>query len=257
MQKLKLKVQKREITGKKVKRLREEGIVPANIFGKKTKSQSVQVSFLDFEPVYKQAGETSIVDLTIDKAKNPHHTLIRHLQLDPVTDHILHIDFMEVDLKEKLETEVPIKLKGESQAVVDKQALLQQDLNTILVEASADNIPEEIVVNIEVLAKVGDAILTKDLKIPTGVKAINDPEQSVVRLVNLVKEEKEPEPEVTEDDESVEGAEEEESDEAKEGEKTDTDAEKTDETKDKPKDEAKKDDKKEDTPADKPKEDKK
>jgi large subunit ribosomal protein L25 len=228
MKRLQLNVKKREITGKKVNNLRKEGIVPANIFGKKTKSQSIQVVFSDFKPVYKQAGETAIVDLVIGKAKTPHHSLIRHIQFDPVTDKILHVDFMEVDLKEKIETEVPIKIEGESQAVSDKLALLQQDLTTILIEATADNIPEEIVVNISDLKTVGETILTKNLKIPSGVTLKNDPEQSVVRLAELVKKEKEPEPESEEKEQPAEESEPTEGDEGEKKTKEETKDEKTD-----------------------------
>jgi large subunit ribosomal protein L25 len=225
-QRAQLKVTKRKLFGKKVKKLRKENILPANIYGKKVKSQAIQVGYKDFSIVYKQLGETSIIDLLVDKSTAPRHTLIRNVQRNPVTDNILHVDFIQVDLKEKIETDVPIKIVGEPQIVKDKKALMLAELSSIVIEAPADKIPEEVVVDVEALKEIGDSIFVKDLKVP-GVQIKTGPDQAIVRLADLVvKEKEEPEPVAEEEEEEKEEEKEE-----KEGEKKDVEEEKKEEEK--------------------------
>lgn len=186
-----LSVQKRKTLGRKVKKLREKGILPANVYGKKIKSAAVQVAYKDFGPVYRAAGETTIVDILLDKAKTPQHTLIRDVQLDPVTNKVLHVDLMQVDLKEKIEADVPVKIEGKSPAVRDKQALLLQELSEVTVEAPADKLPEKISVDAGSLQEVGAVVHVADLKVPAGVEIKTEKEQVVVRLADLVTKEAE------------------------------------------------------------------
>lgn len=191
VQRSQLKVQKRKIVGKQVKQLRQKNLVPANIYGKKIKSLAVQVPYPEFSKIYKESGETSVVDLIVDKTQNLRHTLVRDVQLDPVTDRILHIDFMQVDLKEKIEAEVPVRLEGEPPAVQEKKALLLQELNELRIEAPADKLPEEIVVKVDTLKEIGETLYVKDLTIPAGVEVKTDLGRVVVRLAALVAKEAE------------------------------------------------------------------
>src|SRR6202011_170019 len=129
MKKHLLKVDKREIVGKKVKKLRKQGILPGNIYGKDITSLSVQVPIKEFEHVYKQTGETGLVDLEIDGKKRP--VLIHNVQLDYMTQDPIHADFYQVSLKEKIKTMIPVTLTGEPTAVTDKLGLLLQTLHEI------------------------------------------------------------------------------------------------------------------------------
>lgn len=97
--KIVLNAEKRTVTGKKVKKLREKGIIPANIFGNKFTSQSIQVTLADFMKVFKAAGETQVVYIALDKEEVP--TLVRGLQLHHLTNKPLHVDFQKVDLTKK------------------------------------------------------------------------------------------------------------------------------------------------------------
>ena len=108
MNKLSIKAEKRKLSGRKVKKLRREGILPANIYGKKTESQQVQVNLSEFLKLYEEAGETSIVELQVNGDKKP--VLIHNLQLDPVTDVPLHADFFAVNMKEKVTAQIPVEL---------------------------------------------------------------------------------------------------------------------------------------------------
>jgi large subunit ribosomal protein L25 len=141
MQKNTLKAEKRKVLGRKVKKLRREGVLPANIYGKKIKSLSIKFPVVDFEKVYKAAGETGIVEIAIGKQKKP--VLISNVQLDPVTDKPLHVDFHQVDLKEKTTADVPIELIGESPAEKQGLGTVVQSINEIEVEALPKDLPDK------------------------------------------------------------------------------------------------------------------
>ncbi len=204
MKKYSLNANTRDLLGRKVKTLRNEGLAPANIFGKNIKSTSIQINTKEFQSVYKEAGETSIVELNL--GKDIRHTLISNVQLHPVTDQILHVDFREVNLKEKITAQVPVELEGESQAEKSGVGTVVTQLSEIEVEALPTDIPENFVVNIESLSEVDQAIYVKDIKAPTGVTITEDPESIVVKVEPQQKEEVVVEPVATEGEQAAETA---------------------------------------------------
>ncbi len=204
MKKYSLNANTRDLLGRKVKTLRNEGLAPANIFGKNIKSTSIQINTKEFQSVYKEAGETSIVELNL--GKDIRHTLISNVQLHPVTDQILHVDFREVNLKEKITAQVPVELEGESQAEKSGVGTVVTQLSEIEVEALPTDIPENFVVNIESLSEVDQAIYVKDIKAPTGVTITEDPESIVVKVEPQQKEEVVVEPVATEGEQTAETA---------------------------------------------------
>jgi large subunit ribosomal protein L25 len=188
MQKQVLKAEVRKISGRKVKNLRKEGILPGNISGKKIKSEAVQVVLKDFEKVYKAVGETGLLTLEIGKDEKP--VLIHNLQVNPVSDAPVHVDFLQVDLKEKVEADVPVELSGEAPA--EKQAIgtVVQYLNDIKVEALPMDLPEKFTVDTSGLAEIDQAILVKDLKVDrTKVDIKTGAEEIVVKVEPPQKEE--------------------------------------------------------------------
>ncbi len=184
-----LKVAKREIFGKKVKQLRREGILPGNVYGKDIDSTPVQVEKKEFLPVYKQVGETGLIDLDLNGKSLT--VLIHNVAKDYLRDEILHADFFKVNLKEKIKTSVPILLVGEAQAVTDRVGLVQQMLSEVEVEALPQDLPEKIEVDITELAEVDEYIPVEELKTPSGVVILTDPNQSVVKITELVSKEAE------------------------------------------------------------------
>ncbi len=110
MQTIQLLAQKRTVTGRKVKKLRKEGIVPANIYGNKLPSQAVSVNIADFTKVFKKAGETQIVEILLDNETRP--VLIHNVQMNPLLGKPIHADFFQVNLKEKIKTKVSVELVG-------------------------------------------------------------------------------------------------------------------------------------------------
>ena len=159
--KLKLNAQKRDIFGKKLKKLRIEGKLPGNIFGPDIDSQSITVDVKEFKRIYRQAKKTPVVYINHDKKETP--VLIRGVQKHPVNNILLHVDFRKIDLKQKIETKVPVEVAGESPAVEQKGGVLLTHLNEVTVEALPDQIPSNITIDISNLNEVGDEIKVADL----------------------------------------------------------------------------------------------
>ena len=107
-----LKVEPRKITGRKIKSLRTQGFIPANVFGKDLKSLSLQIKTVDFTKLYKEVGESTLIYLTVEGEKENRPVMVHDVALHPVTDQILHVDFHQVNLKEKTTAPVVIKLIG-------------------------------------------------------------------------------------------------------------------------------------------------
>jgi large subunit ribosomal protein L25 len=193
----------RTVLGKKVKKLRREGLLPANVYGKGLDSTAIQVKLSDFQTVFKEVGETGLIDLEVDGQKRPvlvknmHQTFPHHIPL--------HVDFYQVNLKEKVKTMVPVVLTGEPVAVTEKLGLLLQTLAEVEIEALPEELPENIEISVEKLAAVDEQLSVEDLKAPSGVTILTAGDQIIAKIGELVVEE--PEPEVpTEGEESAEGA---------------------------------------------------
>ena len=187
--KTKLLVEKRKLSGSKVKLLRKQAILPANIYGRKVKSLAVQVDLKAFLPILKETGETGLVELKVKGEDKIRPVLIHNVQYHAVNDQPLHADFYQVNLKEKVTTKIPVELIGESPAVKNKIGILIQPLNEIEVEALPTDLPEKIEVDISSLAEINDAVLLKDVKLGMGVKVLSDLNQILVKIDPPAKEE--------------------------------------------------------------------
>lgn len=214
----KLTVEKRTVLGKKVKALRRDGIIPANVYGKGLSSVSVQMPLEKFETIHKEVGETGLIELEFDGKTHP--VLVKNLQLAYPSHLPLHVDFYQVNLKEKVKTMVPLELEGEPTAVTEKIGTLLQTLSEVEVEALPDQLPENLTVSIAHLAAIDDQISVEDLKAPEGVTVLTDPSQIIVKIAELVAPEPEPEPEAP----AEEGAEVQAEGEKPEGEKPEEEA---------------------------------
>lgn len=186
MNKIILEVKPREVFGKKLRKLRIEGLIPANVYGPEFKSRSITISFNDFIKTYKVAKETGVVHLTLGKEEIP--VLIKNLQRHPVTEKILHVDFRKIDLAKKVTTEVPVKVIGASEAVSVKGGVLLTLSETLEVEALPSDIPHEIEVDIAKITEIGQEIKVGDL--PKSAKyEIKTPADKVIVSVVAHKEE--------------------------------------------------------------------
>jgi len=181
----------RTVLGKKVKKLRREGLLPANVYGKGLESKAIQVKLTDFQAVYKETGETGLVDLQFDGKTKP--VLIKNLQMAFPLHTPLHVDFYQVNLKEKVKTMVPVVLTGEPKAVTEKLGILLQTLSDVEIEALPEKLPENIEISVEQLAAVEEQLSVEDLKAPEGVTILTAGDQIIAKIGELVVEEPEPE----------------------------------------------------------------
>lgn len=192
-EKIIIKAEKREKLGKATRKLRKEGILPANIFGKDIDSISIKVSALDFRHTFARVHETGVVYVEVEGKLIP--SLIQNIQRHPVSGAVLHGDFKKINLKQKTQAEVPIKIIGESDAVKSKNGILITQMQTMTIEALPTDIPSDIEIDISVLKEIGDEIKIKDIK-TTDKVAYKDEEEAVIVSVIAHKEE-ETEPDTT------------------------------------------------------------
>jgi len=154
--KIQLDVQKREILGSGVKKLRRDGYVPAVLYGKGQETLPLQVLLKDFSKAFNVAGESTLVYINVAR--------------DPLTDGILHADFYKVSLDEKIKTKVPVVFIGEAPAVKDLGGVFVRNVNELEVEAFPQDLTHEITIDISSLKNFGDQILVKDIDLGTNVK---------------------------------------------------------------------------------------
>lgn len=192
--KVNLSSQTRAIFGRKVKALRKKGIIPANVFGKKIDSQSVQLNALDFKKAFDTAGETGLINLTVDDSKS-HPVLVSAVQVHPVTNQVIHVDFHQVDLKEKVTATVPIELIGEAPAVKELGAIMVNPISEVSIQALPSDIPNRFELDISSLTELGSMLTVGDIKIDSSKVTIETSPEEPVVLIQEVKAEAEPEPE--------------------------------------------------------------
>jgi large subunit ribosomal protein L25 len=192
MDRISLKAEERIILGKKVKNLRKDGLIPGNVFGNKVESESVTLKMKDFKPAYDQAGETGLIDLRIG-AEKVRPVLIRNIQYDALTDKPLHVDFYQVNLKEKVTVPVPIILKEleeETESVKMGEAIVLQTMSEVEVEALPTDLIEHIEVDISTLKNIDDSISIADLSYNRDtITVLAEPDEIVVKLAPAVSDE--------------------------------------------------------------------
>ena len=177
-----LSAELRTLTGRKVKKLRQQGILPANIFGNKITSTPIQVDLKDFQKIYKQAGETNIINLSLKGESKTRPVLVSNVHIDPVTDTPIHVDFRQIDLTQKVTATVPVKLIGTAPAEEENGAVIVQIISELDVEALPTDLPDSLEIDISGLKQFGDFLSVKDIKIdPSKVKIDAEPDQQVVQ----------------------------------------------------------------------------
>ncbi|MBU2101591.1 50S ribosomal protein L25 [Patescibacteria group bacterium] len=200
---LELEAQKREVLGKKVETLRESGFIPAELYGSGAENVHLSIKESDFTRVYKEAGENTMVNLTFGDQARP--IFIHEVQIDPITENILAVDFYQVNLKEKTTANVPLEFVGESHAVEELGGILNKVLDEVEVEALPADIPHVIEVDISALDDFSKSITVADLVREAQFEIMNDPEVVVASVTEPREEEEEPIEELSPEDVEVEG----------------------------------------------------
>jgi large subunit ribosomal protein L25 len=181
-QEIELQISPRVVLGKATKRLRKQGIIPANIFGHKEESQAVQVEELAFEGLRRTNRTKSILTLRMPGNRRTQTALIRHIQRDPRSGKILHIDFYRVSLTERITIKVPLRFVGEAPGVKIEGGVLLHVLDALEVECAAQDIVQYLDVDISPLAEIDVAIHAGDIQLPANYTLITDPKEVVAKV---------------------------------------------------------------------------
>ena len=176
-----LEAQQRTVIGKHVKKLRRQDLIPAVVYGAGGPPVHVTCPRRPLEITLKNAGGTHLINLSVEGTI--HNVLVREVQRDPVKRSILHIDFLRVDLKKKLRTEIPVVFVG--QPKLSSELQIQQNVQFVEVESLPTDIPEHIEVNIAGLLVQGDQITIADLPAIPNVEILSDPHEVLVRVEAL------------------------------------------------------------------------
>lgn len=212
---IKLKAKKREITGKKVQQLRDQGEVPAVVYGAKPEySVNLTLTQLDAKKLREQAGSSDIISLSVEGEEEPREVLMKEVVMHPIKEVVLHLDFYQFLRGQAIDANVALELVGE--APIEKDGgVVNKALDEVYVRALPTNLPSNIQVDISGLKEFTDMIMVEDLKLPENVELLTEPGNAVVTVSEPRKIEEDVPAPVAEGEKGAEG----ESDEGAEGEK--------------------------------------
>ena len=173
-QPLELRAEPRTVFRKHVRRLRREGIVPANIFGHGD-SRAIQAPLRSIEHLLAHGGRTGLVSLTLDGATQT--ALLKDIQRDPRSGKITHIEFQAVALEERVTSLVPLRFVGESSAVTKLDGVMTHPITQLRVEARAADLPDLIEVDVTPLQEIHASIKVSDLREAPTYRVLDPPEE--------------------------------------------------------------------------------
>lgn len=198
-----LKAEKREVFGKKTKKLREQGLIPAELYGRGVSNIHLSVPAKEFAKAYEEGGEHSVLYLEVDGQSHP--VLIHDVHEDSMKPEILAIDFHEIRMDEKVKAHVPLEFEGEPPAVEEKEGILIKNMDEIEVEALPADLPHSIKVDLSGLIELDQSIYVKDLPKGDKFEYVIDEETAIVSVTAPKEEEIEevPPPAVKEEEVAV------------------------------------------------------
>lgn len=197
MEALELKAEPRQVKGRAVKHLRQQGLVPVILYGKDVESTPLQVQERALEKVLEVAGTHQLIALQINDQR-PQLTLARAIQRDVIRRNYLHVDFYAVKMDQKVVAQVPVHLIGESPAVEELGGVLTQGLDEIEIECLPADLISSIEVSVETLKELNDTIIVADLVVPDNITVLSEPESMVAKVEppRIMEEEEEKEEEL-------------------------------------------------------------
>jgi len=181
-----LKAEMRE-AGKKVSEEIKNKKIPAVVYGPKVENKNVLIDAREFEKSLEQAGESTLIDLAVGE-NNPIKVLIHDLQKDPVSGKYIHADFYQLDMTKKTKVDVELKFLGADEVMKLTGGEISESVDTLEVECLPKDLIKEIAIDLSVLKNIGDVIYAKDIKLPSGLELISDPELPVASLQAIVEE---------------------------------------------------------------------
>lgn len=191
-----LEVTKREVRPRSLRnKLRHEGKVPAIVNGYQVDSTPIAVNAAELERLLRENGLNTVITMNLEGKKV--NTLIKEFQSDTFTRALTHVEFISVDMNEETEVEAELTLVGDA-AGVKAGGVLTQNLYSVVVSATPDNLPERIEVDVTGL-EIGDALTVGDLEKNDDYTIVTEAEEQIVAVAEAQ--------ELSEDDENGEAAE--------------------------------------------------
>jgi large subunit ribosomal protein L25 len=175
-----LAAEPRTVVGKQVRGLRRKGVVPVVLYGHKREPLALQIEERALRKTLKQAGGYHLVELNF--GGEPHLSLAREVQQHPITRAILHADFQEVVMNEKVVLSVPLHFVGDAPAVKAGLGLLIHTRESVQLEALPGDLINSIAVDVSALEAAGQAVHVSDLRVPASVRIMTDPHETVARI---------------------------------------------------------------------------
>jgi large subunit ribosomal protein L25 len=175
-----VQVQPRAITGKHVRKLRAQGIVPGNISGGAKPSTAIQIPSADLTRLLKE-HHTSVLRLRVGSAAGE-NALLGRVERDPITTAVLHVDFRRVRLNQPVRTKVPVHLTGEAAAIKDYNGVLLHLLDSVEIESLPANIPEAVILDISSLHELNSLLTVAEIQAPAGVTMLSAATEPVVTI---------------------------------------------------------------------------
>jgi large subunit ribosomal protein L25 len=185
MEQIELKAEKRTIIGKRVKRLRGEGIIPALLYGPKTEPLPIQCDERELQRILARAGGTNLIALSIGDGGKPKMTLVSEVQRDAITNELYHVDFYQVVMTETVTAEVNIVFTGQPPVVQQDDVMLLQGADSVEIECLPGDLIHSIEVDLSSLLEIDDAIYVKDLQVPDNVAILTDGDELVAKVQYL------------------------------------------------------------------------
>jgi large subunit ribosomal protein L25 len=171
----------RNVLGKKVKNLRKDGIIPANVYGKGIDSIAVQLPYTIARKMMNQEGVNGFIDLNINGESSSRPVVIRSISRHPVSRNLEHIDFLQVDKSIKIQANIPFVFIGDSPAVIDNHAVLLNGIDSLQVSALPSDLPKSIEVSIDTLIEFDDSFFVSDLSIDKSIEIISPDDSLIVK----------------------------------------------------------------------------
>ncbi len=191
MDQIELEVRPRSVVGKRVKFLRREGVVPCVVYGR-ADPMNIQGPELDVARAIVRAGG-QLITLRVEGEDEGRMVLARELQRDVISGQLLHADFLEVDITERIQVSVSLVLRGEPSLVEANEAVLLQALNEVEIECLPTDILQSIEVDVSGLADFDDVVHVRDLRLPDTIEVLTPGDEMIARLEPIEEEEEEEE----------------------------------------------------------------
>ena len=182
-----INAEKRNVTGKQVKALRRQGLLPGVIYGRHIEAFPIQMDAHDASLILDKLTASSLITINVDGEK--YNVLMRDRQRDVIFGDLLHVDFLVVSLTEKLRAMIELKLAGEAPVADNPEVVVTQVLNAIEIEALPQDLPEVIEVDISTLETVDDEITVADLDLGEDIAILTDPNETIVSVGYVAQEE--------------------------------------------------------------------